>query len=150
MTSLNHQKASLYAYDTCIFYQNKDVLKIEDVLNKEFSRLCEKFFDNRLSVHFGKDKFILISKTKHSSKLDISYRDYMKQHHTVEYLGWRNYGSGSFKNPRQKLNFLIDKTPRLKRLLCKVLIQRHFDNGCTVWFPLLNKNLKQIFRKHKL
>ena len=30
-----------YVDDTCIFYQDKDVEKIERVLNKEFSSLCE-------------------------------------------------------------------------------------------------------------
>ena len=30
--------SNLYAADTCFFYQDKDVHKIEDVLNKEFSK----------------------------------------------------------------------------------------------------------------
>ena len=40
----------------CIFYQYKDVHKIKDVLNKEFSTLCKWRIDNRLSIHFGHDK----------------------------------------------------------------------------------------------
>ena len=31
----------LYADDTCIFYQHEDVKKIENVLNKEFSSICQ-------------------------------------------------------------------------------------------------------------
>ena len=54
--ALNETKSCLYADDTCIFYQDKDVEKIEKVLNKEFSSLCERFIDNKLSIYFGDDK----------------------------------------------------------------------------------------------
>ena len=48
---LNHyQKVDL------IFMLTFYVHKIEDVLNKEFSTLCEWFVDNRLSIHLGEDK----------------------------------------------------------------------------------------------
>ena len=46
----------LYAHGACSFYQDKDVHKIEDVLNKEFLTLWEWFVDSKLSIHFGKDK----------------------------------------------------------------------------------------------
>ena len=39
--ALNETESHLYADDTCIFYQDKDVEKIGRVLNKEFSSLCE-------------------------------------------------------------------------------------------------------------
>ena len=39
--ALNETGSYLYADDTCIFYQDKDVEKIERVLNKEFLFLCE-------------------------------------------------------------------------------------------------------------
>ena len=38
---LNETGTYPYVDDTCIFYQGKDVEKIEKVLNKEFSSLCE-------------------------------------------------------------------------------------------------------------
>ena len=53
--ALNETWSYLYADDTCIFYQDKDVKKIEKVLSKEFSSLCECFID-KLSIHFGDDK----------------------------------------------------------------------------------------------
>ena len=69
-----------------------------------------------LSISFGEDKTkcIFFSKIKHSSELNISYGD-----HIIKFL-----------------------TPRLKRLLCNALINSHFDCGYTLWFPLLNINLK--------
>ena len=54
--ALNKNESYLYADDTCIFYQDKDIEKTEKVLNKEFSSLCEWFIYNRLLVYFGDDK----------------------------------------------------------------------------------------------
>ena len=53
---LSEYGSYLYADDTYIFYQDKGVHKIEDVVHKESSKLCEWFVDNRLSIHFGKEK----------------------------------------------------------------------------------------------
>ena len=76
--ALNETGSYLYADDTCIFYQDKDVEKIERVLNKEFSSLCEWFIDNKLSIYFGDDKTktFLFSRMKSPPKLNISYGDY--------------------------------------------------------------------------
>ena len=45
-----------------------------------------------------------------------------------------------------KLNFLHRKntylTPNLRRLLCKALMQPHFDYACSAWYLNLSKNLK--------
>ena len=45
-----------------------------------------------------------------------------------------------------KLKFLYHKndflTPTLRRLLCNVIIQPHFDYACSAWYPNLTK-LKQ-------
>ena len=39
--SLPYAGSYCYADDTCIFYQHEDVKKIENVLNKDFSSLCQ-------------------------------------------------------------------------------------------------------------
>ena len=68
--ALNETGSYLYADDTCIFYQDKDVEKIEKVLNKEFPSLCEWFIDNKLLIHFGDDKTktIFFSRKKRPAK----------------------------------------------------------------------------------
>ena len=49
----------LYADDTCLIFQHKDITKIESALNKNFGILCDWFVDNnKLSIHFGEDKTI--------------------------------------------------------------------------------------------
>ena len=56
----------LYADDTSLLFMDKDIGKIEKVLNEEFASLCEWFVDNKLSIHFGEDKTksILFTKKK--------------------------------------------------------------------------------------
>ena len=46
----------LYADDSCLVFQHKDVKEIEKQLNKDFSDLCDWFVENKLSIHFGDDK----------------------------------------------------------------------------------------------
>ena len=46
----------LYADDTCLVFQAKDLGTISDRLNTEFNKLCDWFVDNKLSIHFGEDK----------------------------------------------------------------------------------------------
>ena len=88
--SLSDAGSYLHVDDTCIFYQHEDVKKNENVLNKEFSSLCQWFIDNKLSIHFGEDKTksILFSKMRGLSEINISFADHsIKQHEAVEYLG---------------------------------------------------------------
>ena len=46
----------LYADDSCLVCQHKDVNEIEKQLNVEFPNICDWFMDNKLSIHFGEDK----------------------------------------------------------------------------------------------
>ena len=46
----------LYADDTCLVCQHKDVNKIENQLNEDFSNMCDWFVHNKLSIQFGDDK----------------------------------------------------------------------------------------------
>ena len=42
----------LYADDTCLIFQAKDLDTIYEKLNTEFNKLCDWFVDNKLSNHF--------------------------------------------------------------------------------------------------
>ena len=46
----------LYADDTCLLFQHKDLERIKEELTKTFSNICDWFVDNKLSIHFGEDK----------------------------------------------------------------------------------------------
>ena len=68
----------LYADDTCLVFQNKNVKDIEKHLNEIFANICDWFVHNKLSIHFGehKTKSILFAskrKIKKLQKLEIIY-----------------------------------------------------------------------------
>ena len=83
----------LYADDTCLIYTGKDIQKIEEQLNSDFTSLCEWFIDNKLSVHFGEEKtksilFGTKRQLKDQRDLNLKYGDIeIKQHSRVTYLG---------------------------------------------------------------
>ena len=60
----------LYADDTYLIFQHKDITEIEMALNKNFSMLCDWFVDNKLSSHFGEDKTKpVLFGSKHKTKI---------------------------------------------------------------------------------
>ena len=83
----------LYADDTCLACQHKDINEIEKQLNKDFESICDWFVDNKLSFRFGNGKaksihFATKYKIKKVGKLDIKYGTIqIKQHAKVKYLG---------------------------------------------------------------
>ena len=137
----------LYADDSCLVYQHKDVKEIERNLNKNFSNVCDWFVDNKLSIHFGEDKTkCILFGTKHRlnevSSLDIKYGEiHIKQYHTVTYLGCLFDETLSGESMVLKVTNKINKrlrllyrknrflSPLFRRLLCNFLIQSHFDYG---------------------
>ena len=46
----------LYVDNSCLDFQGKDVIEIEEQLNEDFTNICEWFVDKRLSIHFGEEK----------------------------------------------------------------------------------------------
>ena len=83
----DHIYILLYADNSCILYQNKDVVQIEKRLNEYF------FVNNKFSIRSGEDKiksFFFASKRRAKSirQLNINYKDInIKQHSKVTYLG---------------------------------------------------------------
>ena len=82
----------LYADDTCLLLQNKNLEQIKEELAKNFCNICDWLVDSKLSIHFGEDKTksILFSTKKRKRKtrtLDIQYGDVkIKQYSKVTYL----------------------------------------------------------------
>ena len=150
----------LYAGDSCLMYQHKDLKVINEKLCDDFSKLCDWFVDNKLSIHFGEDKtkcilFASKNKVKKVGKLN-SYKDtIIKQFSNITYLGGLldQTMSGDIMdlnkirkvNSRHKFLYRKNKlhTSYLRRLICNVLIQPNFDYVYSVWYP----NFAQNFTK---
>ena len=138
----------LYADDTGLIFQHKNINIVEHQLNRNFSNICDWFVDNRLSIHFGEDKtksilFAPLNKCKKLRKLNISYGSLkIKQYSEVSYLGCildeslsdESMALNVVSKINTRLKFLYRKnkflSPQLRRLLCNALIQPHFDYAC--------------------
>ena len=105
----------LYADDTCIVFQHKNVTEIEKQLPRDFSSLCDWVVDNKLSVNFCQEKAkSILFGTKHNLRnakpLNIVYNGTeIKQYEKVKYLGC--ILDQSLSGESVALNvFYIDKT----------------------------------------
>ena len=50
----------LYADDTRRIFQHKEINMKEQLLNRNFSNICDWFVHNKLRIHFGEEKTKLI------------------------------------------------------------------------------------------
>ena len=156
----------LYADDSCLIFRDKDIEKTDSTLNRNLNSSCDWFLENKLSIHFWKDKTKSIlfgrKKCKNLKKLNIKRGEIkIKQHSIVTYLGCvldENLSGESMAaimlgKINGKLKFLYRKQSflnnSLRRLLLNALIQPHFDYACTSWFPMLNKRLSKKCSLHK-
>ena len=125
--------SDLYADDTCIVFQYKNVTEIEKQPLRDFSSLCDWFVDNKLSVHFGQEKtksilFGTKHKLRNAKTLNIVCNGTaIKQYEKVKYL----WCICVIDKVNSRLKFLHRQnrflTPPLSRLFCDALIQPLFD-----------------------
>ena len=142
-------KFLLYADDTCIVFQHESVIEIEQHLIRDFSNLCDWFADDKLSIHFRKDKkksvlFGTKHKLRNVKSLNIVYNGIeIKQHAKVKYLGYTLHESIKCESMALsvidkiylRLKFLYRQNsfliPILRRLSYHALKQPLFDYACT-------------------
>ena len=120
----------LYADDTSIAFQHKNVTEIEKQLLRDFSSLCDWFVDNKLSIHFSQDK---TNSILFGTKQKLRYAKPLNILICKSKLSWVHFGSKSLFLHRQ--NRFV--TPTLHRVLCNAFIQPLFVYACTAWFSNL-------------
>ena len=140
----------LYANDSCLIYQHRDIEEIEKQLNKDFENVCYWFVDNNISIHFVEDEtksnlFASKSKIKIVRKLNEGKHKYIKikQHSEVTYLACvldetlsgEPMALKALNKINEKLKFIYPKNkflkPALRRTLCNAIIRPHFDYDCS-------------------
>ena len=62
----------LYADDSCLMYQHKDIAIIEKILNEDFEDSCDWFIDYKLSVHFRDDKTKFFSQVNEGLRICVN------------------------------------------------------------------------------
>ena len=90
MTQAVKSNLILYADESCLVFEGKNVIETEKQLNRDFANICEWFVDNKLSIHFGEDKtksILFASKRKVSKTKYCLQNIQIKQHSLVKYLG---------------------------------------------------------------
>ena len=58
MPQVTNLELLLYADDTCLSYRGKDTKTTKEQLSRDFNSLGEWLIDNKLSIHFGEEKYI--------------------------------------------------------------------------------------------
>ena len=156
-----HYDLLLHEDDSGLTLQHRHLHTIEHQLNKDLANLCEWFVVNKLSTHRREEKIKCILfgsklKLKNAGKLNIMYNEIeIKEYSKVTYLGClldeeiseESMELKTIKKINQKLIFLHRKsrflTPELRRSLCNVIIQSHFDYACSAWYPIFTQKLKK-------
>ena len=83
----------LYADDTCLLFQHKDLEREKEELTKNFFNICDWFVDNKLNIHFGEDKTKSILFSTKNRKRKIGTLEIqcgyvkIKQYSKVTYIG---------------------------------------------------------------
>ncbi len=151
----------LYADDSMLLVNGRNVKEIESLLELEMEKLCIWLESNKLSLHLGKTETILFGskkKLKKTSKLNVTCNNVKLESKTcVKYLGaqidqdmsGKTMGLYTIGKINNGLKFLYRKSNFLdyeqRKLLCNALLQPRFDYGCNAFYRGLEKSLK-----HKL
>ena len=77
----------VYADDTCLIFQHKDIKEIEIQHNKNFSLICDWFVDNKLSLNFREDKTESILFSSESKVTKVKRQKKIKQYSKITCLG---------------------------------------------------------------
>ena len=151
-----------FAGHTYLTFQHENKKEIEDQLNLNFSRLCDWFIDNKLSIHLGEDKtksilFGTKLNIKRAEPLNIVYGSNVKikQYTKVTYLGCildeslsgESMALHVLNKINSRLRFLYRQNrflnKPLRRPLCNAMIQPFFNYTCPAWYPSLKEDLQK-------
>ena len=162
MSSAVNCDLCLYADDSMLLVNGKNVKDIEKKLTNEMNEVSKWLQENKLSLHLGKTESILfgsVRKLKNVSKMNITCDNVeIEAKSSVKYLGLTmdqdmtgtTMGNSVIKKINGIMKFLYRKGKFLKmrnrKLLCSALLQSRFDYGCNFFYRGLYKDIQTKFQ----
>ena len=149
----------LFADDTNIYYEDKDLKTLEKVINKELRKLSLWLNLNRLALNISKTNFVIFR--THQNKVDhnvtlILNRKAIEQKSYVKYLGllvdehlsWEEHINGISKKISRSIGIItLLRNSMSKELLVNLyysLIYSHLIYGIHVWGSACATKLEKI------
>ena len=158
----------LFADDTNLLYAEKDLSKLEVVVNEELLKLCEWLHSNKLSLNVSKSNFVIFYPYQRRLYREVNLKIpdnnseqlVSLEHKTyVKYLGVLIDGNLSWKH---HINYISTKISegigiiaRLRHLVPRTtllniyrsLIEPYISYGLIAWDQVANAHLKSLFYK---
>ena len=154
----------LFADDSNLFYSDKDLQHVEEIVNRELGEINTWLCANKLSLNIDKTHFVIFhpyeKKLNYSMKIEIGGKT-VNEHKSVKYLGIL---IDCHLNWKEHIQQLLKKISRGIGVLCKIrhyvnvkiltqlyhaIILPFFSYCCIVWGNTYDHNIKPLQRMQK-
>ena len=115
-------KFTLYADDTCIFYEDSDIVRLQNYVNSDLKKISNWLNSNKLLLNMEKTCYMLFKKRNQNKDFELNIainNSIIKKVSSVKYLG---------VNIDDKLNFKQHSINVIRKIRKNSIILRHFQN----------------------
>ena len=154
----NKLKFFLFADDTNIYYDSKDLIELEKTVNSELKKLCLWLNLNRLALNVGKTNFVIFRANKplyHNvtllmNKKALQQKDHIKYLGVLmdEHLSWKNQINSVSKKISRGVGILSKLKNcmgvELLKIIYYCLVYSHLSYGIEAWGSASTADLNKI------
>jgi hypothetical protein len=141
--------------DTNLYYESKDLKKIEKVVNKELNKIFQWLCSNRLALNISKTNFVIFHPFNKPMKEVITLKINKKaiaEEQCVEYLGilidstlsWKSQISTIAKKNSRSIGIMCKLRPFVNVKIMKSIIYPHLIYGLQVWGSAFDTDLHSL------
>ena len=161
----NYLSFILFADDTNIFFQNKNIYELTKIVNHELSFLATWFKANKLTLHPDKTKFILFHPARKKINLDglcisidknsinrVEHTKFLGCYHTSKPLMAGSYKSDFFQIAKSTGIIIKSRQFFFSNTLCTLynsLILPYLQYCLIIWASTYSSHLQPLFRLSK-
>ena len=163
---LSHCKSDIYADDTTIYVEGKNLKDIEDLLNIDAASLYRWCIENSLTINVKKTKCMLIATSQRMRTIKSSLQVYINNArvpvsscekllgvHIQDTMDWSSHVDYVSKLVKSNLYLLKRIRPYLslhaRKMFCNSYVYSHLDYLCTVWGNTTKENLNRLLLHQK-